>query len=67
MNLTLRSNTVLIHNESLLFSSHSQVKAVKFGKLSQENKFSLAGVQMKFSMKEKDGRYNLSKDNGLGD
>lgn len=50
-----------------LFSSHGQVKAVKFDKLSQENKFSLAGVQMKFSMKEKDGRYNLSKDNVLGD
>lgn len=50
-----------------LFSSHGQVKAVKFDKLSQENKFSLAGVQMKFSMKEKDGRYNLSQDNVLGD
>ena len=50
-----------------LFFSHGQVKAVKFDKLSQENKFSLAGVQMKFSMKEKDGRYNLSQDNVLGD
>ena len=50
-----------------LFSSHGQLKAVKFDKLSQENKFSLAGVQMKFSMTEKDGRYNLSKDNVLGD
>ena len=55
-----------------LFSSHGQIKAVKFDKLNQENKFSLAGVQMKFSMKEKDGRYNLSKgnlhqDNILGD
>ena len=50
-----------------LFTSHGQVKAVEFSKLSQENKFSLAGVQMKFSMKEKDGRYNLSKDNVLGD
>ncbi|WP_442906036.1 type II toxin-antitoxin system HipA family toxin [Halomonas sp. R57-5] len=27
--------------------------------LASGNKFSLAGVQMKFSMKEKDGRYNL--------
>ena len=27
--------------------------------LTPGNKFSLAGVQMKFSMKEKDGRYNL--------
>lgn len=33
----------------------------------RENKFSLAGVQMKFSMKAKDGRYNLSKDGALGD
>lgn len=31
------------------------------------NKFSLAGVQMKFSMKEKEGRYNLSKGGELGD
>ncbi len=33
----------------------------------RENKFSLAGVQMKFSMKAKDGRYNLSKEGALGD
>jgi len=32
-----------------------------------ENKFSLAGVQIKFSMKEKDGRYNLAKGGELGD
>ena len=42
-------------------------KVVKFEKLERENKFSLAGVQMKFSMKEKDGRYNLSKSGDLGD
>ena len=34
---------------------------------SHEGKFSLAGVQIKFSMKEKDGRYNLSKEEELGD
>ena len=39
----------------------------KFNKITRENKFSLAGVQMKFSMKEKDGRYNLSKGDELGD
>jgi len=50
-----------------LFNSHGQVTAVNFDKLNQENKFSLAGVQMKFSMKEKDGRYNLACDNVLGD
>jgi len=30
------------------------------------NKFSLAGVQMKFSMKAKDGRYQLSNSDALG-
>lgn len=44
-----------------------EAKVVKFEKLEGENKFSLAGVQMKFSMKEKDGRYNLSKSGSLGD
>ena len=38
-----------------------------FEKRARENKFSLAGVQMKFSMKAKDGRYNLLKDGALGD
>lgn len=44
-----------------------QIKVLKFDKLDRENKFSLAGVQMKFSMKEQDGRYNLSKSGDLGD
>ncbi|HKY69989.1 MAG TPA: type II toxin-antitoxin system HipA family toxin [Gammaproteobacteria bacterium] len=42
-------------------------KAVRFEQIVQKNKFSLAGVEMKFSMKEKDGRYNLSKGDTLGD
>jgi serine/threonine-protein kinase HipA len=46
---------------------HGNAKPVQVIKATQENKFSLAGVQMKFSMKEQDGRYNLSKDNVLGD
>lgn len=50
-----------------VLSTHGKAKAVKFAKTRQENKFSLAGVQMKFSMKEKDGRYNLSKGDVLGD
>ncbi|EDY87533.1 Y4dM [gamma proteobacterium HTCC5015] len=50
-----------------VLSTHGKAKAVKFDKTTQENKFSLAGVQMKFSMKEKEGRYNLSKDDALGD
>ena len=35
--------------------------------LQQGGKFSLAGVQMKLSMKEKEGRYNLVGGNELGD
>jgi serine/threonine-protein kinase HipA len=50
-----------------VLSTHGRAKAVKFDKAKHENKFSLAGVQMKFSMKEKDGRYNLSKGDVLGD
>ena len=50
-----------------VLNTHGKAKAVKFEKLTLENKFSLADVQMKFSMKEKDGRYNLSKDDVLGD
>lgn len=53
---------------SLISCGHNRdAKVVKFEKLERENKFSLAGVQMKFSMKEKDGRYNLSKSGDLGD
>ena len=47
--------------------AYRNIKVVKFEKISRGNKFSLAGVQMKFSMKEKDGRYNLSKAGALGD
>lgn len=54
-----------------LLASYGQAKAVKFENANPENRFSLAGVQMKFSMKEKDGRYNLTKanqpDTELGD
>ena len=50
-----------------VLGTHGKAKAIKFKKDDQGNKFSLAGVQMKFSMKEKDGRYNLTKGNGLGD
>jgi len=52
--------------ESVL-NTHGKARAMKFDKVSPENKFSLAGVQMKFSMKEKDGRYNLSEGDVLGD
>lgn len=50
-----------------VLSTHGKAKAIKFEGNDQENKFSLAGVQMKFSMKEKDGRYNLTKNGELGD
>ena len=50
-----------------VLTTHGKAKAVKFNKGTNENKFSLAGIQLKFSMKEKDGRYNLSKDGKLGD
>ncbi|ASJ70674.1 type II toxin-antitoxin system HipA family toxin [Granulosicoccus antarcticus] len=50
-----------------VLSTHGKAKAIKFDKVSRENSFSLAGVQMKFPMKENDGRYNLSNGNELGD
>lgn len=46
---------------------NSKVKAVVFEKNVKKNKFSLAGVQMKFSMKEKADRYNITQDDVLGD
>lgn len=58
---------VPVHLLDRVLSTHGKAKAVKFDKATQENKFSLAGVQMKFSMKERDGRYNLSKGDVLGD
>lgn len=50
-----------------ILNAHGQARAIRFDNVSPENKFSLAGVQMKFSMKEKDGRYTLSKGDILGD
>jgi len=50
-----------------LLSAHGRAKAVKFELTARENRFSLAGVQMKFSMKQQDGRYNLSKGDVFGD
>ena len=50
-----------------LLAIHANTRALALEPQEQENKFSLAGVQMKFSMKETDGRYNLSKDDVLGD
>jgi|TARA_R100000049_G_C1956334_1_gene112249 serine/threonine-protein kinase HipA len=44
-----------------------QAKPVRIVGARNEKKFSLAGVQMKFSMKEGDGRYNLATGDELGD
>lgn len=50
-----------------LLKPDRRVKPVKLAVANRENKFSLAGIQMKFSMKEKDGRYNFSTGGELGD
>jgi len=55
-----------------ILDSYGKARAVRFDKdVFSKNEsgepFSLSGVQMKFSMKEKDGRYNLSRDKVLGD
>ena len=50
-----------------LFAKYGGIQAIKIENLSSESKFSLAGVQMKFSMKEVDGRYQVSRSGELGD
>lgn len=50
-----------------LFAKYGGIKAVEIETPNSENKFSLAGVQMKFSMKEMDGRYQISRSGELGD
>ena len=50
-----------------ILSIHGKAKAIKFENNDRKPKFSLAGIQMKFSMKEKDGRYNLTQNGELGD
>lgn len=50
-----------------LLSAHGRVKAVTLDRMDREGRFSLAGVQMKFSMKQRDGRYNLSGGDVPGD
>lgn len=50
-----------------VLSAHGMVRAVPFVQVTGEHKFSLAGIQMKFSMKQQDGRFNLSKQDALGD
>ena len=50
-----------------VLNTHGKARAVKFENITQANKFSLAGVQMKFSMKAREGRYTLSDNSVLGD
>lgn len=50
-----------------ILDRHHQTRLVKFSEDTQGNQFSLAGVQIKFSTKEMDGRYNLTKGGALGD
>ena len=55
---------------TISIGSGGQVSLVDFDddfyQIRGSNKFSLAGVQMKFSMKEMDGRYNLATTGKLG-
>lgn len=50
-----------------VLGAYGNARAVQFEDLARESRFSLAGVQMKFSMKEREGRYNLPGRDGLGD
>lgn len=51
-----------------VLNTYSNAKAVKFEHITADNRFSLAGVQMKFSMKAQADRYTLPINNNvLGD
>ncbi|MEA3468499.1 MAG: type II toxin-antitoxin system HipA family toxin [Thermodesulfobacteriota bacterium] len=50
-----------------VLQSSGQVKIVTISAEPRTNHFSLAGVQMKFSMLEKDGRYHIAEAGILGD
>lgn len=52
--------------EGPLLATLGDARPVKIFSDDEARRFSLAGVQMKFSMKEKDGRYNLSAGGELG-
>ena len=50
-----------------VLTAYGKAKAIKFEAHDQVNQFSLAGIQMKFSMKEKEGRYILTRNVEPGD
>ena len=52
---------------SFILKNYQQTKIITPDYPHNINKFSLTGIQMKFSVKEKDGRYNLSVGDTLGD
>lgn len=52
---------------AIVLATHGKARAIRFEDNERQSKFSLAGVQMKFSMKEKDGRYNFASNGELGD
>lgn len=45
----------------------ARASAIKSDIQDEKKRFSLAGVQMKFSMREKDGRYQIAETGALGD
>lgn len=50
-----------------LLRNYSKSQLMTVENISRPNKFSLAGVQMKFSMKRIDGRFNITTHGELGD
>lgn len=50
-----------------VFAATGKTKAVKITTQDEVNRFSLAGIQMKFSMREQDGRYQIAESGSLGD
>ncbi len=50
-----------------ILSAKGKAKAVKSVAQENANHFSLAGIQMKFSMREQDGRYQIAESGDLGD
>lgn len=52
---------------SYVLNAIGNARAIKPVVQDQTNRFSLAGIQMKFSMREKEGRYQIAKSGDLGD
>ena len=52
---------------SYLHSAIGPARTVKTATQNEINRFSLAGIQMKFSMRERDGRYHIAQSGELGD